>query len=96
MTIAGGHRLAEKRFAVFVTTESVYWTGGRPEPEPFWLTDLGGREERTWVQYDQSSPDTLWYSYPPFFLANSYSFRWEDLGAAGRYLLVTVFPQGRT
>jgi hypothetical protein len=95
MTMAGTHPLAEQRFAIFVTNESVYWKGGRPEPEPFWLTDGTRRNAGCWVQYDQTSPDTLWYSYPPFYLANPYTLRWEDLGAAGRYLLVPVTPQVR-
>jgi len=44
-------------------------------------------------QYDQPSPNTLWYSYPPFFLANAYEFRWLDHGRAGRSLVVAVPPQ---
>jgi len=85
--------LGEKRFAIFVTTQAVYWKGERPEPEPFWLTD--GRQIRPgyWVQYDQKSPDTLWYRYPPFHLANQYQFTWHDLGRSGRYLLIEVERQ---
>lgn len=94
MTAAGRHtRLASQRFSVFVTTEEVYWIGKRPEPKPFWLTDGSRIGPKHWVQYDQPSPDTLWYSYPPFHLANAYEFRWEDLGRAGRCLLVEVAPQ---
>lgn len=96
MTTAGRHTLSsDGRFAIFVTTESVYWKGERPEPAPFWLTDGRRIGPRYWVQYDQQSPDTLWYRYPPFFLANSYEFRWHDLGRAGRYLLMRVRPQGQ-
>ncbi len=94
MTAAGTHTtLADHRFAIFVTTEAVYWKGERPEPEPFWLTEGRRLAPRYWVQYDQKSPDTLWYRYPPFYLANDYEFRWHDLGRAGRYLLIDVRPQ---
>jgi hypothetical protein len=86
--------LAALRFCVFVTTEPVYWIGRRPEPAPFWLTEGRRIAARHWVQYDQQSPDTLWYSYPPFHLANSYEFRWRDHGRAGRSLLVPVRAQG--
>lgn len=94
MIAAGNHQqLSDRRFAIFATTEPVYWKGGRPEPEPFWLTDGSRRSSRSWVQYDQNSAHTLWYGYPPFYLANSYQFDWQDLGRAGRYLLVEVAPQ---
>lgn len=94
MIAAGSHtKLSDKRFAIFVTTEAVYWKGERPEPEPFWLSDGRRIGPRYWVQYDQKSPDTLWYRYPPFFLSNSYEFTWHDLGRAGRYLLLEVAPQ---
>jgi hypothetical protein len=94
MTGAGRHsQLASQRFAVFVTNEPVYWRGGRPEPEPFWLTDGRRIGPKHWVQYDQQSPNTLWYSYPPFYLANRYEFRWQDFGRSGRCLLVEVLPQ---
>lgn len=82
MTSAGRHQLADQRFAIFITDDAVYWRGGRPEPEPFWLSHSSRREARCWVQCDQQSPDTLWYSYPPFYLAKSYTFKWEDLGTA--------------
>jgi len=91
---AGGHeRLSDCRFAIFATTEPVYWKGGRPEPEPFWLTDGSRRPSRAWIQYDQPSAHTLWYGYPPFYLANSYEFIWQDLGRSGRYLLIEVARQ---
>lgn len=94
LAAAGDHnRLASQRFAGFVTTEEVYWIGKRPEPKPFWLTDGRRIERKYWVQYDQKSPNTLWYKYPPFYLANAYEFRWEDLGRAGRCLMVEVAPQ---
>lgn len=86
--------VAAERYCVFVTTEPVYWTGGRPEPAPFWLTDGRRTPTRHWVQYDQQSPNTLWYSYPPFHLANAYEFRWRDHGRAGRSLVVAVRAQG--
>ena len=94
ITAAGKHtQLSNQRFAIFVTTEPVYWKGERPEPEPFWLTEGRRIGPRYWAQYDQQSPDTLWYRYPPFYLANAYEFRWHDLGRAGRYLLIRVHPQ---
>ncbi|MBM3974073.1 MAG: hypothetical protein FJ301_08240 [Planctomycetes bacterium] len=94
MRAAGSHpRLSAQRFCVFVTTEPVYWTGGRPEPAPFWLQEGRRIGPAYWVQYDQPSPNTLWYSYPPFFLANAYEFRWLDHGRAGRSLVVAVPPQ---
>jgi hypothetical protein len=94
MRAAGSHpRLSAQRFCVFVTTEPVYWTGGRPEPAPFWLQEGRRIGPSYWVQYDQPSPNTLWYSYPPFFLANAYEFRWQDHGRAGRSLVVAVRPQ---
>lgn len=93
MVAAGAHtKLSSQRYAIFVTTEAVYWKGARPEPEPFWLTDGRAIGPRYWVQYDQPSPDTRWYRYPPFYLANSYTFTWHDLGRAGRYLLLEVLP----
>lgn len=96
MVGAGDHRpLAVPRYAIFVTTEAIYWKGERPEPAPFWLTEGRRIGPRYWAQYDQQSPDTLWYRYPPFYLANTYEFGWRDLGRAGRYLLVRVMPQNR-
>lgn len=94
MVAAGRHqKLSDRRFAIFATNEPVYWKGGRPEPEPFWRTDGSRRSERTWIQYDQSSAHTLWYGYPPFYLANSYEFAWHDLDHACRYLLIEVTQQ---
>ena len=94
MIAAGTHRpLAEIRLAAFVTNERVYWRGERPEPQPFWLSEgrqLGGGY---WVQYDQQSADTLWRSYPPFFLANEYELKWRDLRPTWKCLLVEVRPQ---
>jgi hypothetical protein len=91
---AGSHDiLADARFAIFVTKEPVYWRGGRPEPQPFWLTHGRRIESEYWVQYDQKSPNTLWYSYPPFFLANSYDLAWQDLQSPWRCLIVQVQPQ---
>jgi hypothetical protein len=88
--------LSMRRFAAFVTSEAVYWQGGRPEPAPFWLTDGGRLPSGYWIQYDQQSPDTLWFSYPPFFLANSYTLAWHDLRRGWRCLLVEVQPQTPT
>jgi hypothetical protein len=45
------------------------------------------------VQYDQTSVRTLWYDYPPFFLANSYRFNWSDAPPFGRFLLMQVRRQ---
>jgi hypothetical protein len=52
--------------------------------------------EKSWIQYDQPSPDTLWYSYPPFYLANAYKFDWQDVAKGFRVLLVEVTPQKKT
>jgi hypothetical protein len=94
ITEAGRHSpVSERRFAIFATTESVYWRGGRPEPEPFWLTDGSKRKRREWIQYDQPAAHTRWYGYPPFYLANEYEFAWRDIGRSGRYLLVEVSQQ---
>jgi hypothetical protein len=60
MVAAGSHQeLSARRYAIFATTEPVYWKGGRPEPEPFWLTDGSRRPAQAWVQYDQPSAHTL-------------------------------------
>lgn len=94
LTAVGRHaKLADHRYAAFATREPVYWTGGRPEPQPFWLTHGRRTEAGYWVQYDQKSPDTLWFSYPPFHLAHSYEFGWHDLHADWKCLLVEVKPQ---
>ena len=85
--------LSDVRYAVFATCEAAYWRGERPEPKPFWLAEGRCLEAGYWVQYDQKSPDTLWYSYPPFFLANTYTFSWRDLPDGWKYLLVRVAPQ---
>lgn len=91
---AGGKSVSEVRFALFVTTSPHYWSeAGSREPKPFRIHDGHATPACYWAQYDQNSPDTLWYRYPPFHLANPYRFRWTDLGRAGRYLLVPVFPQ---
>jgi hypothetical protein len=92
--VDGDPRVATQRFAVFVTREPVYWRGGRPEPAPFSLQDGGERRPKAWVQYDQQSPNTLWYSYPPFYLANGYRWEWHDLTGGYRALVVEVAPQG--
>jgi len=94
--VAGSHAaLSRVRYAIFVTTESVYWEGRRPEPEPFWLRDGSCTRPGQWFQYDQASPDTRWWRYPPFHLSHGYQFRWESLGPAGRCLLVEVTHQSR-
>lgn len=94
MVTAGSHRvLSDTRFAAFVTNQDVYWRGARPEPQPFWLSESRVLAAGHWVQYDQKSPDTLWFSYPPFFLSNPYSFRWRDLRGGWKCLLVEVRPQ---
>jgi hypothetical protein len=88
---AGSHvELADYRYAAFVTNESVYWRGERPEPKPFWLRDGSEFAPGRWVQYDQKSPDTLWYSYPPFYLANPYRRQWRELTPTWKCLLVEV------
>ena len=92
--VDGAPRVAAQRLAVFVTREPVYWHGSRPEPAPFSLQDGAERQPGTWVQYDQQSPDTLWYTYPPFFLANTYRWDWHDLSGGYRALVVDVYPQG--
>jgi len=92
---AGQHELlSETRYSIFVTRESVYWEGRRPEPQPFWLRDGSSTEKGQWFQYDQTSADTLWWRYPPFHLANTYTFRWQDLGRGAKVLLLRVHPQG--
>ena len=97
MVAAGAHsKLTERRFAAFATKEAVYWRGGRPEPEPFWLTHGRRISRGYWVQYDQKSPDTLWLSYPPFFLANAYEFDWQNLHAGWKCLLIEVTSQAKT
>lgn len=94
MVAAGRHSaLAVVRFAAFVTKEPVYWRGERPEPRPFSLAHGRSLESGYWVQYDQTSADTLWFSYPPFYLTNSYEFHWRDLHQGWRCLLVEVRPQ---
>jgi hypothetical protein len=94
---AGGYSsISADRFAVFVTREPVYWEGRRPEPEPFWLTHGRRIGPRYWVQYDQQSADTLWYSYPPFYIAGAYQFGWLDLAPEWRYLLVRVRHQDQS
>jgi hypothetical protein len=97
MTAAGPHSLlADTRFAAFVTREPVYWRGERPEPKPFWLANGRRINPGYWVQYDQKSADTLWLSYPPFFLANAYQFTWHELRPEWKCLLVEVQPQSLT
>jgi hypothetical protein len=86
-------RLSDVRLAAFVTRESVYWLGRKPEPRPFWLTEGRQIDAGYWVQYDQTSADTLWFSYPPFFLANSYTLNWYALHDDWKCLLVRVAPQ---
>jgi len=93
MKAAGSETLSDVRFAAFATNQPVYWRGERPEPPPFWLTEGRRLPPGYWVQYDQASPDTLWYSYPPFFLSNEYHFRWRDLHADWKCLLVETRPQ---
>ncbi len=94
MITAGVHTtLSECRYAAFATREQVYWKGGRPEPEPFWLTHGRRVDAGYWVQYDQESTMTRWVSYPPFFLVNAYAFKWQDLQADWKCLLVEVRPQ---
>ncbi len=85
--------LAARRFAMFVTCEPVYWRGGRPEPAPFSLREGSHTIEKAWIQYDQKSPDTLWYSYPPFYLSGRYRFDWHDVERGFRALLVEVTAQ---
>jgi hypothetical protein len=84
----------EDRYAVFLTTVSDYWGGGRTrEPEPFRLTHGRSIPAEYWVQYTQPSAVTRWHGYPPFFLSNSYTFVWNDLGSGGRCLVVRVLEQ---
>ena len=90
MVSAGRHTLAELRYAAFLTNQPVYWLGQRPEPRPFWLTEGRVLSPGLWVQYDQQSTDTLWYSYPPFFLSGSYTLRWVDVRPSWKCLLVLV------
>jgi len=92
--VRGHESIEDQRFAIFVTREEVYWQGRRPEPEPFWISEGMIRPSNYWVQYDQQSPRTLWIDYPPFYLANSYNFRWRDLSDGFRYLMIEVRPQG--
>lgn len=92
---AGRENLTETRFAIFATSEAVYWTDGPPEPVPFRLFDGRATPARFWVQYDQPSARTRWLDYPPFHLANAYRFEWRDAGPFGRFLLVPVMRQQR-
>ena len=92
-SVRGVEEISDQRLALFVTREEVYWQGRRPEPEPFLLTDGLTLTTGHWVQYDQPSPRTRWVTYPPFYLSNSYTFRWQDLSAGFRYLLVPVMKQ---
>jgi hypothetical protein len=92
-SVAGQAELTEARFAVFATCESLYWKNAPPEPEPFRLFDGRAIPARHWVQYNQYSARTLWFDYPPFYLANPYRFDWLDAAPFGRFLLVSVRRQ---
>lgn len=94
-TAAGRDDLTETRFAIFATSEALYWKDAPPEPVPFRLFDGRTLPTRYWVQYDQPSARTRWLDYPPFHLANSYRFDWHDAGQFGRFLLVPVRQQQR-
>jgi hypothetical protein len=90
---AGYEDLTETRFAIFATSEVLYWTNGPPEPVPFRLFHGRTTPARFWVQYDQPSARTRWFDYPPFHLASEYRFEWLDAGPFGRFLLVPVSRQ---
>lgn len=91
---AGSHtKMSRARHAIFVTTESVYWEGRRPEPGPFWLRDGMRTRPGQWFLCDQTSSESLWWRNSPFHVVHGYELLWEDLGSAGRFLLVTAAPQ---
>ena len=93
--VDGPWRPAMQRFAIFVTNVADYWGSDRTrEPEPFRLCDGTSRPSGYWVQYTQPSAATRWFDYPPFYLANAYSFHWQDVGRQFKSLIVPVAPQG--
>jgi hypothetical protein len=93
--IEGPWSPAAQRFAIFVTNIGDYWDSGRTrEPEPFRLRDGTSRPGGYWVQYNQPSAATRWFDYPPFYLANTYTFHWRDLSRQFKALVVPVAPQG--
>ena len=90
----GQWKPTKHRYAVFLTPVPDYWTTGPSrEPEPFRLTEGRSIPAGYWVQYNQSSAATRWYDYPPFFLCNSYTLLWHDIGKHGRCLVVRVKEQ---
>ena len=91
--LAGHGDLSETRFAIFATSEALYWTYGPPQPVAFRLFDGRSTPAGFWVQYDQPSARTRWFDYPPFHLANAYRFEWREAGTFGRFLMVAVRRQ---
>jgi hypothetical protein len=82
-----------ERFAVFATRVGDYFEEGpSKEPAPFRIHHGRNTKAAYWVQYDQPSHRTRWYDYPPFFLANAYSFTWTTLANAEWRLLIVHVP----
>lgn len=89
--VEGNDSISSRRFAIFLTKASEYWSHSTPEPEVFRLSHGRSLPRRWWVQFTQDSPVTRWVGdYPPFHLARGYRFEWTDLGNGMRYLLTEV------
>ncbi len=81
--------ISENRLCIFVASDPDIWKRieGYKAPQVY---DGMIIEPGHWVQYQQKSPVTHWYDYPPFYIAGSYTIEWISLHFGARYLLVEV------
>ena len=92
-SVAIGAAVADTRFAVYVSSDPDLWSrkwSNAPD-----IRDGRVLEPGHWVQYEQQSPRTRWFDYPPFYLAGRYKLEWMPLSNGAKYLLVPVRKQVR-
>ena len=88
-SVEGVDKISDYRLCIFVASDPAIWKriAGYKAPQVY---DGMIIEPGYWVQYQQKSPVTRWYDYPPFYIAGNYKIEWEPLPLGARYLLVEV------
>jgi len=89
VSLEGVDEISDYRLCIFVASDPAIWKRieGYKAPQVYngMIVEPG-----YWVQYQQNSPVTRWYDYPPFYIAGSYRIEWEPLPLGAKYLLVEV------
>lgn len=89
--LEGADEISKYRLCIFVASDPAIWKKieGYKAPQVY---DGMVAESGHWVQYQQKSPVTRWYDYPPFYLLGNYKIEWKPLPHEARYLMVEVGP----